>query len=64
MSAPTTNIEQQASKHRFPIGGIIAAVAFGAAMGAAITFVATDDAGPQGSGEQIDGRTGAVVDAE
>ena len=60
MSAPDTNIERQASNHRFPIWGIMVAVAFGAAMGAAITFAATNADGPVGADTQIDGRTGAA----
>ncbi|WP_407492584.1 hypothetical protein [Pseudooceanicola sp. MF1-13] len=64
MSAPTTNVERQAEKHRFPIWGILAAVAFGAAMGAAITFTATNDDGPEGAATQVDTRTGAEVAGE
>lgn len=64
MSAPTTNIERQASNHRAPIWGILAALAFGGLMGAAITFAATSGDDPEGSDAQIDGRTGEVVGTE
>ncbi|MGI3170810.1 hypothetical protein ACRARG_16795 [Pseudooceanicola sp. C21-150M6] len=60
MSAPDTNLDRQARQHRFPLWGIIAALVFGAAMGAAITFTATDASGPSGADMQIDGRTGEV----
>lgn len=61
MSAPTTNIDTQVSRHRTPIWGIIAAIAFGAAMGAAIMYTATDTDNPETAAVQIDGRTGDVV---
>lgn len=61
MSAPTTNVERQATKHRAPIWGILAALAFGGIMGVAITVAATDGDDPSGANTQIDGRTGAEV---
>lgn len=61
MSAPTTNVERQAKNHRTPIWGILAAVAFGGLMGAAITWTATSGDAPEGAPQQIDGRTGEVV---
>lgn len=64
MSAPTTNIDRQASRHRAPIWGTMAALIFGALMGALITFTATNADNPSGADEQIDGRTGAAVATE
>lgn len=61
MSAPTTNVENQAAKHRTPIWGILAAVAFGALMGAAITWTATNTDAPTGAEVQVDGRTGDLT---
>jgi hypothetical protein len=64
MSAPTTNVERQATRHRGPIWGILAALLFGGIMGAAITIAATDGSAPSGSDVQIDGRTGAVEQSD
>lgn len=64
MSAPTTNVERQASNHRAPIWGILAAMLFGGLMGAAITWTATDEPAPAGADVQIDGRTGDAVAAD
>jgi len=64
MSAPTTNVERQATNHRAPIWGILAALAFGGVMGAAITFAATNGDDPEGAAMQVDGRTGEVVGTE
>lgn len=61
MSAPTTNIDKQATRHRAPIWGILFAAAFGALMGAAITWTATSGDDPEGAAVQVDGRTGAEV---
>ena len=56
MSAPTTNVEHQASRHRAPIWGILIAMIFGGIMGAAITFTATSgDDNPAGSDVEING---------
>lgn len=61
MSAPTTNVEHQATNHRTPIWGVIAAVAFGMIMGAGITYTATSGDAPEGAAVQVDGRTGEIV---
>jgi hypothetical protein len=64
MSAPTTNVERQASNHRFPIWGIAAAVLFGALMGAAITWTAMGDVNESNAERRIDAGTGQLVETE
>ncbi|EAQ01040.1 hypothetical protein OB2597_00025 [Pseudooceanicola batsensis HTCC2597] len=58
MSAPTTNVERQAARHRAPIWGMLIALIFGGIMGAAITLTATSGDDPEGADTMIDGRTG------
>lgn len=43
MSAPTTNIEKQKSRHRTPLLGIAAVLAFALALFAAFTVLMADD---------------------
>ncbi|MGR3551176.1 hypothetical protein [Pseudooceanicola sp.] len=64
MSAPTTNVDRQAKRHRGPIWGILIALAFGGVMGAAITLTATGGDNPDGANTQIDGRTGDTTIGE
>lgn len=64
MSAPDTNIDKQASRHRAPIWGILAALAVGAVMGVAITLTATSGDNPEGADIQVDSRTGEPIAAD
>lgn len=62
MSAPDTNVERQAKRHRAPIWGILIALVFGIFVGALLStgtaFFRGQD--PDGANVQIDGRTGEV----
>ena len=63
MSAPDTNIEKQAKRHKGPLGGFALIAIFIVLITAAysIYLVSAGDA-PEGTAEQIDGRTGEVVE--
>ena len=61
MSAPDTNTEKQADRHKPALGGIKFALIWG--VGLLVVFIIAmilmgDD--PVGSDEQVDGRTGVV----
>lgn len=65
MSAPDTNVEKQVKAHKGPLAGMGGALIFaGVLLAALITYVVANGGTPQGADEQIDGRTGAVVDGE
>lgn len=65
MSAPDANIEKQKKNHKGPIIGISAALIFVAALFMIFVGNTVDEGGvPEGAEVQIDGRTGAQVDAE
>ena len=65
MSAPETNVEKQADKHRTPLFGMAAVVTFALLLLFALYFWVTYEAeGPDGAAEQIDGRTGEVVETD
>lgn len=62
MSAPDTNVEKQAKRHKPSLVGIGAAVIFALVLlFALITFVVGTGNTPEGADVQIDGRTGEEV---
>lgn len=64
MSAPDTNLEKQVVRHRGALWGIGAAVLFAALLFVGFFFgVVGGGTEPQGAQTQIDGRTGAVEQA-
>ena len=63
MSAPDTDPEKQAKRHRPSLIGMGIVVVLALAMLLAlITFVVDRGGAPEGAEEQVDGRTGEVVD--
>jgi len=63
MSASQTNIEKQAKRHRGPLIGMAAVAVFALALYFGLLTYLSDQGGvPQGAEEQIDGRTGAVIE--
>ena len=63
MSAPDTNTERQAKRHRPALVGMAVAVLVALALLFAYSiYVAEDGNTPQGAEEQVDGRTGVVED--
>lgn len=65
MSAPDTNIEKQAKRHKGPLVGIIAGLIFaGVLLFALITWMSANGNTPEGAETQVDGRTGEVVAGE
>ena len=61
MSAPDTNTEKQAEKHKAPLGGM--AIAVGGAvllLILLIIFLIFSGNDPEGANTQVDGRTGDV----
>ena len=64
MSAPNTNIEKQAKKHKGPLIGMAAALIWGGVLlSALIVWTVYKGGSPEGAETQIDGRTGAVVES-
>ena len=65
MSAPQTNVEKQADRHRPSLVGIAAAVIFALVLlFGLITFLAGRGETPEGAETQIDSRTGEEVPAD
>ncbi|QQA43986.1 hypothetical protein [Pelagovum pacificum] len=65
MSAPETNVDKQAKRHRPSIVGISVVLIFVAIITVVFSvwlFAAGDE--PEGADTQIDGRTGEVVSGE
>ena len=63
MSAPDTNVERQATRHKPAMLAIVASILFAGILFAIFTgYVATDATTPVGADQQVDGRTGAVVE--
>lgn len=65
MSAPDTNVEKQADKHKGPLRGIAFAMMWGLGLLVLLVvflFLSGDD--PVGADEQVDSRSGAVVEAD
>jgi len=65
MSAPDTNIKTQEKRHRGPLIGMAAGVAFAVILltGLLVWLSANADP-PEGAAVQIDGRTGEAVAVE
>ena len=64
MSAPDTNVEKQEKKHKAPLGGMIAVVAFALLLLLGLVFfVFGNGEEPDAAGAQVDGRTGEVAPA-
>ncbi|MEJ6402595.1 hypothetical protein [Yoonia sp. 2307UL14-13] len=64
MSAPDTNVEKQTRRHRPSLLGISVAVGFALILLCGlIIFVVERGQEPAGADDQIDGRTGAVVES-
>jgi hypothetical protein len=62
MSAPQTNIEKQKRRHRGPLIGMVAVVAFALTLLVWwLGYEVSESDPPQGSETQIDGRTGEQV---
>lgn len=65
MSAPQTDPEKQAKRHRPSLLAIAIVVAFALVLLFALITVVVDRGGaPQGADEQIDGRTGDVIEQQ
>ena len=65
MSAPQTNVEKQARRHRGPIVGITAGLIFATILLVGFLLVVVDRGGePEGAETQIDSRTGEEVPAD
>ena len=61
MSAPDTNTQKQAEKHRGPLTGMMAVVLFALVLLAVTGIVLVNRGGaPEGAAAQVDGRTGEV----
>ncbi|MFQ6548315.1 hypothetical protein AADZ90_010175 [Aestuariibius sp. 2305UL40-4] len=61
MSAPDTDVEKQEKRHKGPLIGIAAAVAFGVGLIVLLSVIVVSRGDePVGADEQIDGRTGTV----
>ena len=65
MSAPDTNTEKQAEKHKASLGGMAVAVGAGVVLLILlIAFVILGGDDPEGADAQVDGRTGDVEAVE
>ncbi len=65
MSAPQTNLERQKRRHRGPLIGMIAVVAFALLLFFAFNvYTAEQGQTPEATAPQIDGRTGESVPAD
>ena len=65
MSAPDTNVEKQAEKHKGPLTGMAAGLLFaGLLLFGLIIWVVARGGTPEGADVQIDGRTGEEVVVE
>lgn len=63
MSAPDTDPEKQAKRHRPSLIGMGAVVALALVLLIALISVVVDRGGtPEGAEEQVDGRTGEIVE--
>lgn len=65
MSAPNTNVEKEKQRHKPAIFGIKAVMVYAAVLLLGLvlwTFYQSD--GVEGADQQIDGRTGEVVEGE
>ncbi|EAR52615.1 hypothetical protein OG2516_05888 [Oceanicola granulosus HTCC2516] len=61
MSAPDTDVEKQAKRHRPALGGMAIVLLFVALITIAFSFwIFAQGESPEGAETQIDGRTGAV----
>lgn len=61
MSAPNTNINKQADRHRGPLTGMMFAVVFALVLlGAFLMWTRGEGNDPAGAQAQVDGRTGEV----
>jgi len=65
MSAPETNVEKQAKRHKGPLSGMAGGLLFVGVLLVAFmawTFMQADE--PEGAETQIDSRTGTEVEIE
>lgn len=63
MSAPNTNVEKQKRRHKAPLVGMRAILIYAAILLIGLVTWTTYQGGtPEGAAQQIDGRTGAVVE--
>lgn len=63
MSAPNTNLEKQADRHRGPLRGMLGVVLFALVLLAGLAIWAFSTGGTPESQGTVDGRTGATEEA-
>ncbi len=65
MSAPETNIEKQAKKHKGPLAGMAGVLVFvGVLLAAFVIWTVYNGDTPEGAETQIDSRTGTEVEVD